>query len=324
MLGGIGIERVEEEAYRLLLNRGELTVAALAGASGIGERAARSRLDRLVADGLATARGRPRTYRPLDPHAALPALVRARQAALERVGSVVEVYAAEYRERLLVSDPGRLVEVIEGPAAINEVVETLMAAAESEVLAFDTPPYVTPDPDDAAAEEALLDRGVAVRAAYAAEVVGSPERVAVTAALVRRGERARVVPEVPLKMIVVDRRVAVVPLTAGPEGARSTAIVVRQSRLCDALVELFEAVWARGTPLFAAPASAGPEGLDESLRGLLPLLAAGLKDEAIARQLGLSERTVRRRVADLVARLGATSRFQAGVQAVRRGWLPEE
>ena len=56
-------------------------------------------------------------------------------------------------------------------------------------------------------------------------------------------------------------------------------------------------------------------------RLLLEQLARGAKDEQIARTLGLSLRTVRRRVADLMDDLGAGSRFQAGVEAVRRGWI---
>ena len=50
-------------------------------------------------------------------------------------------------------------------------------------------------------------------------------------------------------------------------------------------------------------------------------LTEGAKDEQIARTLGISLRTVRRRIADLLSELGADSRFQAGVEAVRRGWL---
>lgn len=64
--------------------------------------------------------------------------------------------------------------------------------------------------------------------------------------------------------------------------------------------------------------------LSEDDRALLhPLhpLHAGLTDETIARQLGLGERTLRRRITGLTTRLGATSRFQAGAQAARRGWL---
>jgi DNA-binding NarL/FixJ family response regulator len=51
------------------------------------------------------------------------------------------------------------------------------------------------------------------------------------------------------------------------------------------------------------------------------LLAAGLKDEAIARQLGISLRTVHRRTSELSLALGARARFQAGVLAERSGLL---
>ncbi|MFI5708397.1 response regulator transcription factor [Kribbella sp. NPDC051620] len=48
------------------------------------------------------------------------------------------------------------------------------------------------------------------------------------------------------------------------------------------------------------------------------LMATGAKDAAIARQLGVSLRTVRSEISALVAALGATSRFQAGCLLVRR------
>jgi DNA-binding NarL/FixJ family response regulator len=54
---------------------------------------------------------------------------------------------------------------------------------------------------------------------------------------------------------------------------------------------------------------------------LLRQLSRGAKDEQIARSLGVSLRTVRRRMADLFEELGVESRFQAGVEAVRRGWI---
>ncbi|MQA60571.1 MAG: transcriptional regulator TrmB, partial [Actinophytocola sp.] len=55
---------------------------------------------------------------------------------------------------------------------------------------------------------------------------------------------------------------------------------------------------------------------------LLTLLAAGVKDETIARQLMISPRTVTRRVAELLDERGARTRFQAGALAQQRGWLP--
>ncbi|MFC6678324.1 response regulator transcription factor [Nonomuraea ferruginea] len=53
------------------------------------------------------------------------------------------------------------------------------------------------------------------------------------------------------------------------------------------------------------------------------LAAQGLSDEAIARHLGVSVRTVRTRFAEAMTELGAQSRFQAGVEAARRGWLDQ-
>jgi DNA-binding NarL/FixJ family response regulator len=84
---------------------------------------------------------------------------------------------------------------------------------------------------------------------------------------------------------------------------------------------LFESLWERA---LAVPGIEVAEGSTEGASGrrlLLDQLAAGAKDEQIARTLGMSLRTVRRRVAQLLDELGAESRFQAGVEAVRRGWL---
>ncbi|MEV6046162.1 sigma factor-like helix-turn-helix DNA-binding protein [Streptomyces xanthochromogenes] len=61
--------------------------------------------------------------------------------------------------------------------------------------------------------------------------------------------------------------------------------------------------------------------LTEEDRQMLTLLVSGLKDEAIARQLGWSVRMMRRRISRLHEELGAANRFQAGVIAARRGWI---
>ncbi|MEV6367920.1 response regulator transcription factor [Micromonospora sp. WP24] len=58
----------------------------------------------------------------------------------------------------------------------------------------------------------------------------------------------------------------------------------------------------------------------EDLR-LLRLLATGLPLETVARRMGLSERTVRRRIRAVCDRLGVAAPIQAVVWAARRGLL---
>ncbi|MFK0110786.1 LuxR C-terminal-related transcriptional regulator [Streptomyces sp. NPDC091217] len=133
--------------------------------------------------------------------------------------------------------------------------------------------------------------------------------------LARRGEQAWVLPGLRVELAVADRRLALLPLTFDLTDVR--AVVVRPSALLDALVDFFELCRRQAVPLHG---EAGDELGDED-RSLLALMAAGLKDEAIARRLGWSPRTMRRRVSALLTRLGATNRFQAGAIAARRGWL---
>jgi DNA-binding NarL/FixJ family response regulator len=53
------------------------------------------------------------------------------------------------------------------------------------------------------------------------------------------------------------------------------------------------------------------------------LLAQGYTDETVAKRLGVSPRTSRRIVESMMRRLGARSRFQAGVFAQRSGLLDQ-
>jgi DNA-binding NarL/FixJ family response regulator len=79
---------------------------------------------------------------------------------------------------------------------------------------------------------------------------------------------------------------------------------------------LFETLWTLGIPV-----SGDRAPLSEQDRMIVALMAAGVTDDVIARRPRLSRRTVTRRIAALLDRLGATTRFQAGVQAAHRGWL---
>ena len=156
--------------------------------------------------------------------------------------------------------------------------------------------------------------GRRVRAIYPARAMSeAPHMLRMRAEI---GEEVRVVPSVVTRLVVVGPRRAIVPEPLGT--GSDHVVVVRQTSLVGMLQAYFDELWET-----ASRVEARGDRLAEHdhRRLLLAELADGVKDEQIARNLDVSLRTVRRRVASLMSELGVDTRFQAGVEAVRRGWL---
>ncbi|AXB43220.1 response regulator transcription factor [Amycolatopsis albispora] len=167
-------------------------------------------------------------------------------------------------------------------------------------------------------EQVILGRGIRYRMLV-------PDHVRTTAGparrfgrLARQGVLIRTMPAVPVEALVVDGTLAMLP----DEGAHDVA-VVRLPSVVSAITELVERLWPVAVPFTGSDLPEAAE-LSERDRELLTLLCAGRTDESAAAALGVSVRTVRRMVSSLMNRLGARSRFQAGVKAADRGWLAEE
>jgi DNA-binding CsgD family transcriptional regulator len=161
--------------------------------------------------------------------------------------------------------------------------------------------------------EALRPGGRASRAIY--PLRATREAPGALEARAAAGEQVRVLPELPTRMLVVGDSHLVLPEPLG--FADMPLTIVRQRSVVEAAALWFELLWDRAE----APTVAGRGARRDQRRFLLQQLSAGEQDEQIARRLGLSLRTVRRRVADLMTELGADTRFQAGVEAARRGWI---
>jgi DNA-binding CsgD family transcriptional regulator len=152
------------------------------------------------------------------------------------------------------------------------------------------------------------------RAIYPARALTeAPEALRVRAGL---GEQVRILSEVRTRMFIFGDSHAVLPEPIG--FTDEPRVHVRQRSIVAALTMWFESLWDRAAPMPELEAGkAGPDGR----QFLLEQLMAGATDEVIARKLGIGLRTVRRRIAALMTELGVDTRFQAGVEAVRRGWL---
>jgi hypothetical protein len=212
---------------------------------------------------------------------------------------------------------------VQGRAAVAQRFTQMQQTATDELLVLDQPPYVQDPGQQNIGELERLVRGVRVRGIYAVSALEIPGKLRLAQESVAAGEEARISPDVPMKLAIADRKSAILPLTTEASALADSAVIVHSSTLLDALVTLFEVLWRSALPLPAKSfeaTSVGPANPPDP--ELFTLLAAGLKDEAVGRQLGVSLRTVHRRVSELMDELGARTRFQAGLLAARRSWGP--
>jgi DNA-binding NarL/FixJ family response regulator len=315
LLEPLGVSEFEERVYRAVLAEPESTRARLVEILGGPDQGVTRALRRLEDLGLVRRiDDRPRRFAPTYPDVAIEGLLQRRQQELLQVRAGAAELVGEYHQGRR-DDPGALVEILTGERAAARRFAELQASCRDELLLFDRPPYAAP-PDNPQ-QDTVLARGVRWRTIYASESLQRPDARAHVQRLVAAGEEARVLPGLPLKLVIVDRHTALLPLTL--DSALAQTAVIHRSTLLDAMVNLFEIYWERALPLDErAPAADELSGQD---REILGLLVAGAKDEVIARQLGVGVRTLRRRMQHLMAALDAETRFQAGMQASRRGWV---
>jgi DNA-binding CsgD family transcriptional regulator/sugar-specific transcriptional regulator TrmB len=273
---------------------------------------------------------------PVDPRRTLGPLLARKQAQIaaqqqelarahEAVAAMASAYSTQARDEPD-ERPGKP-DVSRGMSAVRSRVEELFASATSTVvcvLAEGTRGVAL----DVRAEaiQQTLDRGVAVKALMARGLVSDPVVLNQIRWLQAAGGLARTATLMPPPMMVVDGTIALVPA----DGQTATALVVRNRAMARALSSLFEHVWGHARAAATMPAASATPLADAQLverepspaeLDLLRLLGKGMTDASAARHLGVSLRTVRRMMAELMGRLDARSRFEAGIRAAEHGWV---
>ena len=320
----LGLDGLSEAVYRAMLTNPDADLDALAVTLEVPGTEVREALDRLVELSLVTVRAPGRLYVPVNPDVALDALLSLEQAELSRRERQLLVARAELARLVRNSDdkltPLREVRRIDDIDRVLEVLRELTARCYQETLNVMPGDPMPPEllADAAQYDLGLLERGVQLRTLYTRRHLADQPMLEYMRMMQRDGARIRIADTLPHRLVIFDRTVSFLPVD--PRRPRSGALVVREPAITANLVMLFESLWAGAQDLEEALQATGPAA-SELDRSVLLLMSSGVKDEAAARQLGISDRTYRRHVADILVRLGASSRFQAGVEAVRRGWL---
>lgn len=327
MLEGLGLSHQTEAVYRAMLKAPAVPAQDLAATLDLAERQVSDALGELAQMSLLQPSTRdPHALRPVHPEAALQALVARRQAEfacrqqeLEEGKAAVAVLLAEHAEsHPPVQAPD--VEYVEGADAVEGRLRDLTNASRWEVCAFVPGQSELPLFDEAGEElqARAIEHGVRYRTVFLDSIRNHQPALERARWLLGLGAEVRTAPLLPLQLFIIDRAHALIPVDPG--GALDAAAMVSSAGMVTALVALFQSTWNSAAPL-DGPRRRDLEGLCPQRKQVLRLLAAGCTDDVIARRLGVSIRTARRVTSDLLSRLNARSRFQAGALAVARGWL---
>ncbi|MFI9236664.1 LuxR C-terminal-related transcriptional regulator [Streptomyces sp. NPDC053079] len=261
--------------------------------------------------------------RAVDPDAVVTALtaplqesIHQDQLRLQRVRDDFERLRERFLRGRAEASPGAL-EVIPSLEEVRAALNRASAECRTEMTTVQ--PGGTRDPEAMtealARDTALLERGIRIRTLYHHTARFNGPSQAYVAAASALGAEYRTAHELFGRIIIFDRELAFIPDRLGTWGA----VAIREPSVVAYLCEIFEQTWTHATPF----SEAGQDGLERVAKEvdltIVRLLAAGLKDESIARRLGMSLRTTRRHIADIMETLGAESRFQAGILAARAG-----
>jgi sugar-specific transcriptional regulator TrmB len=315
----LGIGDVEQRVYRALLARHQAVAAVIADDLGISPDDATELLAHLESLGLGTRLpGTPETYAAVEPELAIDALIKRRQHTLEQARKAVPVLAKTFAQAAVEHpDQQPVIESVANRAHLHHVLAQLNQSSRTDLMVFQKGPVIV------AGDEFIGDTVTEARVRTVSDesYLAAPGGLEGLHKDMARGEQQRTFSRLPFKMVIADKRTALINLDAQDPDAPK--ILIHRSTLLEALCLLFEFVWEKATPVIAArdgevkvrSESAG-HGI-ESAKALLPLLSAGLNDKAIAQELDISASTLNRRIGDLMSIYNARTRFQLGLQVAR-------
>src|SRR5690625_687938 len=264
----------------------------------------------------------PGLWRTEAPHTALSALIsqrRSQVAAAHDALSGTRAAAEQLSERYRTAVHQPTVHEYEHLRGVDQIVARVVDYAQHATTTIDsivqTPPPRHMLEDAKVDEQRILDRGVLLRVLYPAVARYNPDIIDYAQWLHERGGQVRPVPEIPTRMVLYDRAAAMIMFD--PDEKEHGAVLLTTPGAVTGLAALFQMLWDTGVPMVDEE----DEQLTGDERSMLELLARGMKDEAIARTLKSSPRTVRRTLAVLSHRAGVASRFTLGVYAAEQGWV---
>jgi DNA-binding CsgD family transcriptional regulator len=325
MLEPLGLDKHSERVYVAILSQPGINAGRLAEKLDLPPREVQGALDRLKRLTLLQTRPADEGLHAISPEHGMEILLAVQEAELASFQQRVELSRAA-AARLIAEHIGLRpdngapeVEYLAGIDAIRSRLGMLSASVRSEVMNF-SPTKQAPGDISAGKAATVRYAGTKVRSRsiYSHSALRDPATLEYIQWLVRNGFELRSTPALPSRMVIFDRKIALLPTS--PDDSREGAVVLYGTATVTAFCALFDWIWERAIPV--DPGTEKSDDVGEAIEiEVILLLAQGYTDETVAKRLSVSPRTSRRIVNSVMRRLGAHSRFQAGVYAERSGLL---
>jgi len=319
VLDALGLDEAHTAVYRCVLQRPSATAVEIAAALGVSLPSVRRMVAELESLGLlARQASSSDRFVASPPSMALRPLLLERERGLTRAHEALVELSDLYRRSAEQRSAADVVDVVIGDDAVRQRVAQLQAASTEQVRVLVLHQIALLSGEENIEEDRALARGVRYRVVVESAVLERPGFLAAAREMAQIGEEIRVLPTLPTRMFIADDQMALVPMHSQGEDRGFGALLIHPSGLLDLVISIFEEYWRTATEFLPFAATPTTEDVD---RDVLRLLLLGVTDTAAAAQLGISLRTVQRRVADLMDVAGVTTRMQLGAEAVRREWV---
>ncbi len=277
-------------------------------------------LKELAAVRLVRTAGHREAFVATPPHMAAEESLRAQESAASSRLAELAHRRSEYAQLAAMFDVNQrtrytsLAEIVEGSAEGQERIVELKATATRSVWA--THATLLP-PDELAAirryDENYAERGLEIREMYLHSARRHQLHAQHLRAIDAAGCHVRTRSQIPFSLLVIDSDTAVVPRPGGEPGVA----VLRDPVTAGFVAHVFESFWLDAIVPTWSDSEADESVAEEIVIAIMRELARGHTDEAIARRLGISTRTIRRYLSKVAEEYNAQTRYQLGMVAHR-------
>lgn len=320
VLEALGLDEAHTAVYRCVLQQPSASTPDIAGMLSMSLPRVRPIVAELERLGLlARQASSSDRFVASPPSMALRPLLLERERGLTRAHEALVELSDLYRRSAEQRSVADVVDVVIGDESVRQRVAQLQAASTEQVRVLVLNEIALVSGEENIEEDRALARGVRYRVIVESAVLERPGFLTAAREMAQIGEEIRVLPTLPTRMFIADEQMALVPMHSQGEDGGFGALLIHPSGLLDLVISIFEEYWRSATEFL--PIAAAEPSDDDIDRDLLRLLLLGVTDAAAASQLGVSLRTVQRRIAELMQRAEVTTRIQLGAEAVRRAWV---